>query len=57
MIDGNKRIETHAMLVFLSLNGVELTYTQKELYETILSVAAGNMAYEDLLKWVLEHQA
>ena len=57
MIDGNKRIGTHAMLVFLSLNGVELTYTQKELYETILSVAAGNMAYEDLLKWVLEHQA
>lgn len=35
MIDGNKRIGTHAMLVFLALNGIELKYTQKELYETI----------------------
>jgi death-on-curing protein len=32
MVDGNKRIGTHAMLVFLALNGVELEYTQKELY-------------------------
>ena len=56
MIDGNKRIETHVMLVFLALNGIELSYTQKELYETILNVASGNMEYEDLLQWVLEHQ-
>ena len=56
MIDGNKRIGTHAMLVFLALNGIEVKYTQKELYETILDVAAGNIEYEDLLKWVLDHQ-
>ena len=56
MIDGNKRIGTHAMLVFLALNGIELMYTQKELYETILDVAAGNIEYEDLLQWVLDHQ-
>lgn len=56
MIDGNKRIGTHAMLVFLALNGIELKYTQKELYETILDVAAGNIEYEDLLQWVLNHQ-
>ena len=41
MIDGNKRIGTHAMLVFLVLNGIELKYTQKELYEAILDIAAG----------------
>ena len=41
MIDGNKRIGTHAMLVFLALNGIELKYTQKELYEAILDIAAG----------------
>lgn len=57
MIDGNKRIGTHAMLVFLTLNGIELKYTQKELYETILDVAAGKIEYEDLLQWVLNHQA
>lgn len=41
MLDGNKRIGTHAMLVFLALNGIELSYTQKELYEIILEVASG----------------
>lgn len=56
MIDGNKRIGTHAMLVFLALNGIELKYTQKELYETILDVADGKIEYEDLLQWVLDHQ-
>ncbi len=56
MVDGNKRIGTHAMLVFLALNGIELIYTQKELYETILDVAAGELGYEDLLEWVLQHQ-
>ena len=55
MIDGNKRIGTHAMLVFLALNGIELRYTQKELYEAILDAAAGNMEYEGLLQWVLDH--
>lgn len=56
MIDGNKRIGTHAMLVFLAINGIELDYTQKELYETILAIADGSLEYECLLKWILEHQ-
>lgn len=56
MIDGNKRIGAHSMLVFLALNGIELKYMQKELYETILDVAAGKIEYEDLLQWVLDHQ-
>ena len=54
--DGNKRIGAHSMLVFLALNGIELQYSQKELYETILQVADGSLEYEDLLKWILEHQ-
>jgi death-on-curing protein len=57
MLDGNKRIGAHAMLVFLALNGIEMKYTQKELYETVMSVAAGSLEYEDLLQWVLDHQA
>lgn len=56
MIDGNKRIGTHAMLVFLAINGIELDYTQKELYETILAITDGSLEYEYLLKWILEHQ-
>ena len=56
MIDGNKRIGAHVMLVFLELNGVEIKYTQKDLYETILAVADGSLDYDELLKWILKHQ-
>ena len=55
-VDGNKRIGTHVMLVFLALNKIELEYTQKELSDTILSVAAGEYSFDDLLKWILSHQ-
>ena len=56
MIDGNKRLGAHGMLVFLTLNGIELSYTQKELYEVILSIASNNLGYDDLLDWILKHQ-
>lgn len=56
MIDGNKRIGAHSMLVFLAVNGYELKYTQKELADLILDVADDKKVYEDLLEWILEHQ-
>ena len=55
-VDGNKRIGAHAMLVFLAVNGVELSYTQQELADIILQVAAGEKGYEDLPAWLLVHQ-
>lgn len=55
-IDGNKRIGAHAMLVFLAVNGVELTYTQTQLSDIILQVAADEKDYPDLLDWLLCHQ-
>ena len=55
-IDGNKRIGAHAMLTLLLLNGIDLNYTQQELSDTILQVAAGNAGYDDLLMWILKHQ-
>lgn len=55
-VDGNKRIGAHAMLVFLSLNGVELTYTQQELSDMILDVAAGKQSFEDMVVWIQQHQ-
>ena len=55
-IDGNKRIGTHAMLVFLALNKIELDYTQADLVDIILKVAAGESSFDDLLNWVLDHQ-
>ena len=38
------------MLVFLALNGYELQYTQTELSDIILSVAAGKLDTTDKLK-------
>lgn len=55
-VDGNKRIGAHAMLVFLAVNGVELTYTQTELSDIILQVAASEKEYPDLLDWLIRHQ-
>ena len=56
MLDGNKRIGVHAMLVFLALNGYELVYTQEELIDIILSLADGKVEYEELLQWIINHQ-
>lgn len=55
-VDGNKRIGTHLMLLFLYFNNVELSYTQEELSNIILMVASGEKNYEDLLDWIIEHQ-
>lgn len=55
-VDGNKRIGAHAMLLFLSLNGIELEYTQNELPDMILDVAAGNLRFDDMVKWIIKHQ-
>jgi death-on-curing protein len=55
-IDGNKRIGAHVMLTVLAMNGIELEYTQKELYEMILQVADSSASYEELLSWVLKHE-
>lgn len=55
-VDGNKRIGAHAMLVFLTINGTELVYTQEELSSVILAVASREKGYEDLLRWLVDHQ-
>ena len=55
-VDGNKRIGAHAMLVFLALNGIELEYTQRELADIILQVAAGKADYDTLFHWLIFHE-
>ena len=55
-VDGNKRIGAHAMLVFLSLNGIELEYTQQELSDMVLNVASGTFQFEDMLMWIIKYQ-
>jgi len=55
-MDGNKRIGAHTMLVFLALNGIELSYQQEELADTILWLVAGKIQYEQLFKWLIAHE-
>lgn len=55
-VDGNKRIGAHTMLVFLALNGIELQYSQTELSDIILQLAAGEIELPALLEWIQTHQ-
>ena len=56
MLDGNKRLGTHVMLVFLALNGYELYYSQKELSDVILALASSDIGEKEILQWIIEHQ-
>ena len=63
-VDGNKRIGMYVMLTFgmyvmltfLEVNGIRLDCTNDEVAAVGLAVAAGQMDYESLLKWVREHR-
>jgi death-on-curing protein len=54
-IDGNKRIGILSMVVFLEINGVDISCTDEELIDIGLSLADGVMDTKALLKWVIEH--
>ena len=55
LIDGNKRIGAHAMLVTLKLNGISLSYSQQELSSVFLQLASSEIAYDELKDWVQSH--
>jgi death-on-curing protein len=48
LLDGNKRLGTHVMLVFLALNGYELYYSQKELSDVILALASSDIGEKEI---------
>ena len=54
-LDGNKRIGTHTMIVFLKANGINLKCSNTDLIHEILSVADNSVAYEDFLNWLEAH--
>ena len=54
-MDGNKRIGTHAMLVFLDINNITLSYADDDLIAAILRVASGDMDEVELLEWLKAH--
>ena len=54
-IDGNKRIGTHAMLIFQELNGISVDYEDEDLIQEILKIAAGSESEDGLRKWLGDH--
>ena len=54
-IDGNKRIGIHIMLVFLAINGIDISCTQEDLIKIGLSLADGTMTFEELSVWLSSH--
>jgi len=50
-VDGNKRSGAHAAVLFLLLNGYEISMTSKDLEEVTLVVAKGGMDVEPLTIW------
>ena len=48
-------IITHAMLVFLAINSITLSYEDDDLISAILSVASGELDDAGLLDWLQGH--
>ena len=55
-VDGNKRIGLYVMLTFLEVNGIVLDVTDEDLITIGLSLAKGEMKYEDLLQWIKDRE-
>ncbi len=55
--DGNKRIGTFVMFVFLRLCGIRVTATNDEVVRMALAVANSEMDAHALTDWVLSHTA
>ncbi len=56
-VDGNKRIGVYVMLTFLEVNGIRIDCSDEELITLGLGLAAGEIGYEGLLDWILDHEA
>ncbi|MCX5718918.1 MAG: type II toxin-antitoxin system death-on-curing family toxin, partial [Nitrospirae bacterium] len=49
-IDGNKRTALASALVFLELNGINISDPEEKLYESMMSIASGKMTKENFAK-------
>ena len=56
-IDGNKRIAAHAVLAFLALNGIEIDCTEFELFSVFYKLAASEVTFDELVRWIEKHEA
>ena len=45
------------MLVFLEVNGIRIECTDNELIDLGRGIAAGEIKYEEILDWILNHES
>ncbi len=55
-VDGNKRIGVYVMLTFLEAEGIKMNCDNADVVTLGLSVAAGKMKYDEILKWINEYK-
>ena len=53
--DGNKRIAFLAAVIFLGLNGHELTVDEPEVVTMVRAAAAGEASEGDVARWIRDH--
>jgi len=53
-VDGNKRTATHVMVILLSLNSIEASFSNKDMAHIGEAIANGTMNHEDLAAFILE---
>ena len=51
-IDGNKRSAIHSMMVYLLLNGFDLTADEDEIFNVSMSLAEGKISSKELAEWL-----
>ena len=51
-VDGNKRAAIHSMMVYLLLNGFDLTAEEDEIFNVSMNLAAGKISSVELSEWL-----
>jgi len=54
-VDGNKRTGYVLLRLFLLNNGYDISATQSEKYEFVMSIASGKSSFEDIRSWLQIH--
>lgn len=54
-VDGNKRTSLLALYTFLGVNGIEFVVPEAEAAAMILSLAAGEVSEQSLVRWIRDN--
>ena len=54
-VDGNKRTAWTVANIFLTLNGSELAFAEKDAIRTVERLAAGELSEDELADWFRDH--